>query len=576
MKRIRSIAALAGALTLLAGGSAVAHPGDADPTFSQDGFAQVDLFSSAESGGFPSQEPAQPVGIGPGGEIVLAANTRYDYNCNTYCARSDSFIALARLLPNGTLDASFAGDGTFESNFGLGNVRGIAYAMQPDGKVLVAGSAYYPGSGSFVARLKPDGALDPSFAAGGVLTFESIGVGAMALAPDGRIVVGGDTRGAEFQPGFYGEDDILLRLLPNGALDPSFGDAGQVTVDLTRIDDINRLALDGDGRILAAGTYDNGDRNEITSLIRVLPDGSLDSGFSGDGSLQVDLATSAISAERLSALVIDGRNRPILSISSVVTGPGVSPYRRALIRYNGDGAPDTGFGPEGEVFIEDVPDESTDAVDQLRALVLDDQGRMLVGGGPRLLVGRRVIAGTADFSFGDSGWIQLDPPQGAFATGLLVDPAGRVIVVGGGGITGTQVARLRTDGGPPDDLDADGVVDNLDRCPSSYAPASGCPSSARTLSIHRHRDRVSGELVSDSEGCVDGARIGLFKKRKGRDSRVRSTIVIDPAGTSALWEVPRPARPGRFYARVRCSFAATAGACAAARSRTIRLRSGAH
>jgi uncharacterized delta-60 repeat protein len=580
MKLVRSITVVAFALALFVADSATARPGDLDPSFSTDGFAQVDLLSKAQPGAQPTQDPAQLAGIGPGGEIVLAANTRYGYSCNREgCGRNDLFVALARLLPNGELDTSFAGDGTFEGDFGLAQVRGTAYAVQPDGKVLVAGSSYFPGSGEFIARLNVDGTLDQSFDGDGVATFDSLGIDALTVAPDGRIIVGGSARGAEFQPGFYGLGDVVMRLLPDGTADPSFGGGdGAITVDLTRLDGIDELALDGHGRILAAGSYDTGDRNEITSLIRVLPDGSLDSSFSGDGSLQVDLAPSAVSAERVSALVIDDENRPILSISSVVTGPGVFPYRRALVRYTEDGSPDSGFGPDGQLFVDDVPDEASDAVNRLYALALDGQGRLLVGGGSRSLVGRRLSDGRPDPSFGDHGWIQVDPAQGAYADDLVVDPAGRVVVVGSTGVVRAQIARLRTDNDPPDDLDADGLADARDPCPSQFGPSSGCWTSERALTMRRVKSSLVSELSSASPACVAGAQIQLLRKKKGRDRRVATSppqpdppSLITGGALGSSWPFERPARGGRYYAKVPSTFDAVGGNCTGARSGTIRL-----
>lgn len=580
MRLVRSIGMIAATVALLAADSAVARPGDLDPTFSNDGFAQVDLLSKAQPGAQLTQDPAQLAGIGPAGEIVLGANTRYGYGCNREgCGRNDFFVGLARLLPNGALDQSFAGDGTFESDFGLPYVRGSAYAVQPDGKVLVAASTFGAGANAFVARLNADGTLDEAFGDNGLAMLPTdVGATAMALAPDGRIVLGGSTRGAEFQPGFYGLDGVVALLLPDGTLDPSFGGGdGTMTFDLTRIDQVDDLAVDGQGRIVAAGTYDTGDGNEINAVTRLLPDGSLDPGFSADGSLQVDLAPDARSIEAVSALVIDSENRPILSISSVVTGPGISPFRRALLRYAENGSPDTGFGGNGQVFIEDVPDPASDAADRVKALSLDSQGRMLIGGGGRGLVGRRLSDGSPDPSFGTQGWIQVDPPQGAYSVGLLADPAGRVVVIGGTADTHAQVARLRTDGDPPDDLDADGLTDDRDPCPSVYAPGSGCTANDRSLTIRRKSRWVAaGELSSPSLHCVSGFEIVLLRERKGRDRRVTS-IQSDPLGASingvqvAPWQLEVPRARGRYYARVRASFGPVSGDCGGARSRTIRL-----
>jgi uncharacterized delta-60 repeat protein len=591
MTTVRFIGLFVFAIVVLAASPASARPGDADPSFSSDGFAQVDLTTKGEQGVTGTTYPVQLVGIGAGGEITLAATTFYSYDCvSIACARTDYFIAFARLLPNGDLDKSFAGDGTFETNFDLQGVRAGAYALQPDGKVLIAGSGYTPSDGAapfklvnFVARLNPDATLDEAFADGGIKTLgiDDAGIGALALEPDGRIIVGGSVRSGEFQPGFYGEDGLVVRLLSDGSFDPSFGGGdGISTFDLTRVDTVDRIAVDGLGRIFTAGRYDAGDDHEATGLARLLPDGSLDATISGDGWLPIDLLPKAPSRGGLSGLVVDGENRPVVSISSVANGP-TTPILRVLLRYTESGSPDPAFGTNGQQSLSDVPDGFADAPSLLSGLALDAQGRLLVSGGRRGLVGRRLSDGSPDKSFGQSGWVQLDPLQGALANGyLLIDPVGRVLAAGGSGSGAPQVARLRTDTAPPDDLDADGVLDASDPCPSQYWPVSGCATSSRALTVSQRKGRFFGALSSPSAACVRGAEVQLLKKRRGRDRLLEtSPRLSDPGGSldesqpvwSSFWSFEKRRHRGRFYVRVRATFDAVAGDCSAARSRTIRL-----
>ncbi len=159
---------------------------------------------------------------------------------------ADSRFAILSLNSNGSLDSSFGG-GTGRSQSGLNELpRGAnAVAVQPDGKVLVAG----PGGGNFgVGRVKTDGFYDPSFgpSANGQVAIDFGGndvATAMALQPDGKILVAGTD----------GDGFAVARLMPNGALDPSFGTGGKATVNFTGVDIAHGMALQPDGKIVLVG-----------------------------------------------------------------------------------------------------------------------------------------------------------------------------------------------------------------------------------------------------------------------------------------------------------------------------------
>jgi len=133
---------------------------------------------------------------------------------------------------SGDLDTSFGGDGTVVTDFGSGSYdQATALALQPDGKIVAAGSSTASGSQDFaLARYLPTGTLDISFGGDGkVLTdfgsgSEAFAV-AMTLQPDGKIVVAGRcTAGGT-------SAFALARYLPNGSLDASFSGDGRVCTD---------------------------------------------------------------------------------------------------------------------------------------------------------------------------------------------------------------------------------------------------------------------------------------------------------------------------------------------------------
>jgi uncharacterized delta-60 repeat protein len=117
-------------------------------------------------------------------------------------------MSVTRLLPNGSLDAAFGAGGTATVDFGITDDFGNDAVLQADGKIVLAG--YTPASGDVaVARLNGNGSLDASFGNGGKATVDFGGIAtfgnAVALMPNGRIVVAGQRSGFE--------DFALARLL---------------------------------------------------------------------------------------------------------------------------------------------------------------------------------------------------------------------------------------------------------------------------------------------------------------------------------------------------------------------------
>ncbi len=158
---------------------------------------------------------------------------------------TDSRFAIVSLDSTGAPTAGFGNAGRSESGPGELPQGANAMAVQPDGKILVAG----PGGGNFgVGRVGTGGSYDPSFGPNGngqvAIDFGGNDVAnAMALQPDGKILVAGTD----------GDGFAVARLMPNGALDPSFGIGGKSTVNFTGIDVVHGMALQPDGKIVLVG-----------------------------------------------------------------------------------------------------------------------------------------------------------------------------------------------------------------------------------------------------------------------------------------------------------------------------------
>ena len=203
------------------------------------------------------------------GKIVVAGQSRIG-------ATDD--LALVRYNANGSLDASFGTAGKVTTAVGAGNEHGSAVALQSDGKIVLAGWSSNGANDDFaVVRYNAGGSLDAGFGSGGKVS-TAVGAGAddayaVAIQADGKIVLAGVSNNGS------NDDFAVVRYSAAGALDTSFDGDGKLTTAVVAAGDgAYALAVQGDGRLLAAGWSHNG-ANFDYSLVRYAPDGRLDRGF---------------------------------------------------------------------------------------------------------------------------------------------------------------------------------------------------------------------------------------------------------------------------------------------------------
>ena len=162
---------------------------------------------------------------------------------NAYVTR----FALARLNSNGRPDRSFGGNGKVRTKIG-GHRAGISdIELDRRGRIVAAGNS----GDATVARYLPNGRLDRSFAGNGRTVVDvSLQTRALAIDHKGRIVLGGNVGGR------YEIAWAVTRLLPNGDKDESFGGSGAMqTREWTSVSD---LAIDHRDRLTAAGYFRSG------------------------------------------------------------------------------------------------------------------------------------------------------------------------------------------------------------------------------------------------------------------------------------------------------------------------------
>jgi uncharacterized delta-60 repeat protein len=285
----------------------------------------------------------------PDGKLVAAGRTAPGLDSDAL----DEF-ALARYNPDGSLDASFGTDGTVTTSFGTGDRLGddaFALVLQPDGKLVAAGKTDQTDSGldAFaLVRYNPNGSLDPTFGTDGKVTtpFTSGDATAYALAlqPDGKLVAAGDSYGRAGRFHF-----AMARYNPDGSLDSSFGDRGDVTTSVGPFSAALALVLRPDGKLVAAGETDTFAPNQRAefALVRYNPDGSLDTGFHGTGKVTTKIRSLAWA----SALVLQPNGKLVAAGAAATGGTHRSrlSYDFALSRYKPDGSLDRSFGRGGKV-----------------------------------------------------------------------------------------------------------------------------------------------------------------------------------------------------------------------------------
>ncbi len=275
--------------------------GTVDTSFGTNGLSAPNIEWEDEAGGMTLQ---------PDGKIlVVGYSSFYDYE-------TPADLTVARFLSDGSLDPDFSGDGWLLTDISGHSDSGKAVAVATDtGKIVVAGASADMTLGEsdiLVARYDSAGNLDTSFGTGGIVLIDlNTGWGdsaaGVAIQPDGKIVVAGSTADATSQK------FAVLRLLDNGSLDPEFGIAGKVITDFGAPSGANALALQPDGKILLAGFV--GSSNTIDfAVARYNADGLLDTSFGSGGKVITNAGDGYTEALVSLALQPDGR---ILAIGNL-------------------------------------------------------------------------------------------------------------------------------------------------------------------------------------------------------------------------------------------------------------------
>ena len=287
----RSVLLLVTAAVTVAVQPASATPGRLDPAFSHDGIATA----------FGAGSVATAVATDDRGRSVVVG----------YTVDAHVDVAVARFRPDGTLDPSFNGDGRVRMSLGADAALAFDVAVAGDNGLAIAGR--WTGGGiedSFVLRLGPGG--EPVAALGGdglaIVNFgKQEAANAVSFAPSGAIDIGGYvSNGITMR-------SALARLRPNGTLDPAFAGDGRQILNLSAgAEQVNDLVVLPGGDVVAGGYAEFGTLPRF-AIFRVHGNGDLATGFGHAGVTRTDLGPGAEIAD---AIVVTGTGGFVLAGSA--------------------------------------------------------------------------------------------------------------------------------------------------------------------------------------------------------------------------------------------------------------------
>ncbi|MEJ7623011.1 MAG: hypothetical protein WKF34_03380 [Pyrinomonadaceae bacterium] len=393
----------------------LAAPGDLDLSFGSGGKVVTPIGSSNDF--------AQSVAMQSDGKIVAAGGSLNSANFE---------FAVVRYNTDGTLDTSFGGTGKVVTVVGSSSFA-YAVAIQADGKIVVAGTSYTSANEDFtVVRYNADGSLDTSFGGTGKVVTQVGGscdfASSVAIQADGKIVVAGQSYNGVGDCN-AGTNFAVVRYNTNGTLDTTFNGTGKVVTPIGNGSSASSVAIQADGRIVAAGYSSSFGATYDFAVVRYNADGTLDTSFNGTGKVATPIGSSGDFARSV-AIQSDGK---IVAAGSSCNGVGNcnTGTNFAVVRYNPSGTLDTSFNGTGKVV---TPIGSGN--DYAASAAIQSDGKIVAAGGSRgtdfdFAVVRYNTNGTLDTSFNGTGRV-VTPigPNGNRANSVAIQSDGKIVAAG--------------------------------------------------------------------------------------------------------------------------------------------------
>jgi uncharacterized delta-60 repeat protein len=356
----------------------------------------------------------------------------------------------------GILDTGFDSDGRVTTFVGNSSQGGRDLVIQPDGKILLAGTSYTDVIllNATICRYLDNGHLDSSFGTNGVVIHdldytENTGE-ALAIQDDGKILVGG----YQYNLAATSSDFVVTRLFSDGSIDSSFGMLGTATIDFNTFDQLSDMIIQPDGKIVVTGTTRTGTYRDI-GIARLDANGTIDSTFDLDGK-----QVYSLNPEHDYAKEIDLQNDGKILIGGYANIG--SNYDFLILRYHPNGMLDSTFHQDGMVNI-----GFGIGLDHCLALKIQPDGNILAGGITVTTQGMLSLArfkpnGDLDSTFGTDGNVLT--PVGANTSiieSIEIQPDHKIIVAGfsyDGVDDNFALARYHPDGTLDNSFSGDGLV----------------------------------------------------------------------------------------------------------------------
>jgi uncharacterized delta-60 repeat protein len=398
--------------------------------------------------------------LGDGDDIVTATAIQPDGKivvAGTSGANANSQVALARYKEDGSLDTTF-GIGGKVSTRNIANLLAKSVAIQTDGKIIVAGRRNSRSStqGFVVFRYNTNGTLDNTFGNSGIVTTplgnrRYIG-GSVAILPDGNLILAGG-----FETGLV-RNLVVIKYKTNGSLAQDFGNAGIVITPSATLNGFAiSLAIQQSGRIVVVGSAFNNDSRGDFAVVRYLVNGDLDTSFGTGGIVITPHGTGTESATDVK-----------IQLNGDIVVAGVSfgvPSGRniAVLRYKSNGDIDTSFGNNG--IVTEPQEDSPFYEERDVSLAIQLDGKFVVSGFDDLLnstrrhffILRYNSNGSLDSSFDSDGKVRTQIlTRDGHPTSLLIQSDGKILASGTSGDFAS--VRYNTNGSLDTTFNTDGIL----------------------------------------------------------------------------------------------------------------------
>lgn len=518
---------LASAATLVATSApafAGAPDGLLDPTFGTGGK------TTSKIG--PKWSTASAVAVQPDGKIVVAGTSDGAFGGD---------IAVARYDGSGVLDPAFGTGGQVITPISNTNDAASAVAVQPDGKIVVIGRVNNSNDVA-VVRYSAAGKPDPTFGSGGVVVTSvagnTDGASGLVLQPDGKIVVVGTTYNGS------SSDVFVMRYAANGLLDPAFGIFGKTITSIgSGYDGANAVALQPDGKIVVAGYSDNPTAPDV-AVLRYSSTGVLDATFASGGKA---ITPIGIGDDYANSIVLQPDGKIVVAASSAVSSAVGSVFNLAVVRYTSNGGLDLTFGTGGKAADFTSSDEAG-----ATAVALQSDGRIVLtgvspGANDHVAIVRYTANGKPDPTFGVGGkTTTIIGTNFDYANAMAIQPDGKIVIAGTSSDVvknyGFMVARYALTG--PGLVTAVAPIRILDTR-SGAKPSAGsitqvnpgalAGTSAVLVNITATGAHASGFVSADKCSTLNPTAHSNLNYQAGVDIANTAVVALDPDGTFCLY-----------------------------------------